>query len=195
MSTQPKPYITEEQYLEMERRAEQRSEYLNGEVFAMAGASLPYVVINDNLVFVFRRGLAGRACRAYSRDLRVLIAESGLYTYPDLLVICGAPQIAEKDRNTVTNPKIIVEVLSPATADYDRGEKFMSYRSIPSFREYLVIYQDRVRAEHYVKQTDEGWLFHDIVNAEAVITLESIGVSFKLSEAYDGVEFELRHPA
>jgi len=129
--------------------------------------------------------------RAYSNALRVSVSGTGLYTYPDILVICGKPELLEKgnEKGTATNPKVIVEILSPTTQSYDRRDKFAHYRSIPTFCEYLLISQDRMQAEHHVKQPDGGWLLHVFCGPDAIIALDSIGVRFNLAEAYDGVEF------
>src|SRR5579864_848529 len=145
MSTQPKPFISEEQYLEIERRAEQRSEYYRGDMFPME-ATIQRARINGNLFRVLARELAGSGCEAFVAGLRVRIPTTGLYTYPDVVVLCGEPELAAKDRESVTNPRVIVEVLSPSTEDYDRGKKLDHYRSLPSFVEYLLVAQDRIRA-------------------------------------------------
>jgi Uma2 family endonuclease len=195
MSTMPAPLISEEEYLAIERNAEWKSEYHAGKMYAMAGASLRHVIINDNLVIVFGRELAGSGCRAYTRDLRLHIPASGLYTYPDVLVICGKVELATPEGDVVTNPKVIVEILSPTTQNYDRGDKFADYRTIPEFCEYLLIAQDRMHAEHFKKQPDGGWLLHETSDGNAVIALESIGVRFTLSEAYTGVDLSLRESA
>jgi Uma2 family endonuclease len=190
MSTQPKPYISEEQYFEIEETSEQRHEYLHGEMFPMEATSLPHAATHANLTAVLVGGVRGSDCRVYTNSLRLRVSPSGLCTYPDIVVICGKPEIYDKDRHkgTVINPKVIVEILSPSTQSYDRGDKFANYRSLPSFCEYLLVSQDRIHAEHHIKQPDGGWLFHEFSGPDAVITLESIGVRFNLSEAYDGVE-------
>lgn len=188
MATQPKPYITEEQYLEMEACAEQKSEYFQGEIFPME-ATIRHVTINDNLLIGLARELSGSVCRAYSSKLRVRIPATGLYTYPDITIVCGKPELSPEDQESITNPKVILEILSPSTEDYDRGGKFEQYRSMPSFCEYLVIAQNRIYAEHHVRQPDGGWLSHDITDGDTTILLESVGIRFRLSEAYTGVEF------
>jgi Uma2 family endonuclease len=188
MATQANPFVTEEEYLAHERDAERPSEYFGGEVFPMEDVSIRHSKINANLIFVFMRELAGSGCSVYASGLRIGVSQTGLYTYPDLVVICGKLELAAKDRDTVTNPKVIVEILSPSTQDYDRAGKFQSYRTVPSFQEYLVVSQDRVFAEHHVKQPDGGWLLHDITSEVSMVSLESIGVRFQLSEAYLGVD-------
>jgi len=124
-----------------------------------------------------------------SRDMRVHIAATGLYTYPDLIVLCGQPEFAKKDTDTLTNPKVIIEILSPSTERYDRGDKFADYRTIPSLGEYLVIAQNAIFAEHSVKQPNNSWLITRIDDQEAVITLDSIRVQFPLRDAYKRVDF------
>ncbi len=188
MATQANPYVTEAEYLAHERDAERPSEYFGGEVFPMEDVSIRHAVIISRLFAVLIRALEGSSCGVYSTGLRIGVSQTGLYTYPDLVVLCGKLEVSAKDRDTVTNPKVIVEILSPSTQDYDRGGKFEGYRTIPSFQEYLVVAQDRVFAVHYVKQPDGGWLLHDITSEAAIVSLESIGVRFQLSEAYAGVE-------
>ncbi len=195
MSTQPKPFVTEEQYLEIEERSERRSEYFRGEIFPMEATTVPHATIHSNLGSALLRELAGSGCRLFFGQLRVRVSRTGLYTYPDLVIVCGKPELSEKDPNSVTNPKVIVEILSPSTEDYDRGSKFDQYRSIPSFVEYLVVVQDRIYAGHWVKQPDGGWLLHDLSDGDATVFLSSIGVRFPMSEVYAGVELELRQPA
>jgi Uma2 family endonuclease len=188
MATQANPFVTEEEYLAHERDSEQPSEYFGGEVFPIEDVSVRHVVIASKLFGVLIRALEGSSCGVYSTGLRIGVSQTGLYTYPDLVVVCGKLEFAAKDRDTVTNPKVIVEILSPSTQDYDRGSKFDSYRTIPSFQEYLVVAQDRVFAQHWVKQPDGGWLLHDITSEVSTVSLESIGVRFHLSEAYAGVD-------
>jgi Uma2 family endonuclease len=186
VSTHPQAYITEEQYLELDEAAEQKSEYFRGEMFPIE-ASLAHGMITDNLLIALSKELGSSGCRAFSRP-RIKVSSTGLYSYPDIVIICGKPHIAEKRYDSITNPKIIIEILSPTTEDYDRGGKFVRYRSIPSFTEYLLVAQDRIYAEHWIKQPDGGWLLHETVDPGATINLESVGARFKLSEAYPGVD-------
>jgi len=181
--------ITEEQYLEIERKAERKSEYFQGEMFAMAGANVSHGRINFNLVALLSRQLSGSDCEVLFSDLRVKVPATGLYAYPDVLVVCGELEFSDKHRDTITNPNVIIEILSPSTEFYDRGSKFVSYRSIPSFREYLLVAQNRTFAEHYMKQRDGGWLLHETSSGEESISLDSIGVKFALKEAYARVQF------
>ena len=139
MATIAAPYITPEEYLERERQAETKSEYLRGEVFAMAGGTLRHARIVTSLVRRLGDKLSQRPCDVYSTDVRLAISQAGLYTYPDVMVICGEAVAIDDRQDTITNPVLIVEVLSDSTKNYDRGQKFQYYRSLPSLMEYLTV--------------------------------------------------------
>lgn len=188
MSSQPKTYLTPEEYLAIERKANYKSEYLNGEMFAMAGASERHVLIVTNVVAELRGQLRRRPCTVYSTDLRVRVSPTGLYTYPDVVVVCGQPQFADDQRDILLNPTLIVEVLSESTEGYDRGEKFEHYRTLASFSEYVLIAQDRYHVEHFVRQPDNQWLLSETNRSEDTIHLSSIDCDLTLAEVYDKVE-------
>ncbi|HXG67483.1 MAG TPA: Uma2 family endonuclease [Blastocatellia bacterium] len=188
MSSQPKTYFTPEEYLELERKAAHKSEYLNGEIFARGGASPRHVLIVTNVVSELRAQLKNRPCTVYSTDLRVRVSRTGLYTYPDVIVVCGNPQFADDHKDTLLNPTLIVEVLSKSTKDYDRGEKFEHYRTLESFREYVLVAQDRHHVEHHVRQSDNTWLLSETNRIEDTIELVSIGCRLALNEVYDKVD-------
>ena len=137
MSLQPKHGLTVDEYLEIERNADFKSEYFNGEMFAMAGASEQHIAIVSNLTYLLVGQLKGRPCMTYSTDMKVKIAPTGLYTYPDVIVVCGELQFGDERRELLTNPTIIIEVLSKSTEAYDRGEKFDHYRTLASLSDYL----------------------------------------------------------
>src|SRR5664279_880128 len=137
MSTLPKSHLTPEEYLAIERKAEFKSEYVQGEMFAMSGAREPHVLITGNTLSELRQQLRKRPCKAYSTDMRVRVASTGLYTYPDVVVVCGDPHFLDENRDTLLNPTVIIEVLSNSTEAYDRGHKFELYRSQESLAEYL----------------------------------------------------------
>ncbi len=179
--------LTVEEYLEQERRAEIKSEYLDGEVFAMTGASRAHNLIATNLVASLHTALRGRGCEIYSSDMRVQVSTTGLFTYPDVVVVCGEPEFLDAEVDTLLNPSLIVEVLSKSTADYDRGGKFEHYRALPSLREYLVLAQDRVHAEHWVRQEGGRWLLAETGDPAAVLGLEAIGCELPLGAVYEGV--------
>jgi len=188
MSLQPKTFLTPEEYLAIERKAKYKSEYFNGEMFAMSGASPSHVLIVTNVVAELRGQLKQRPCTVYSTDLRLRVSPTGLYTYPDIVVVCGPPQFADNQKDMLVNPTLIVEVLSDSTKDYDRGEKFEHYRSLASFNEYLLIAQDRCHVERFVRQPDNRWLLSETNQIEDSIRLSSIDCKLALTEVYDKVE-------
>src|SRR5262249_9988400 len=143
MTAQPKPYITEAEYLELERASASKHEYLAGEIFAMTGASEQHNLIASNVTATLHRQRRGRSCRVYPSDMRIKVTQTGLNTYPDITVVCGPPEFTDPTkRDTLINPMVIIEILSPSTERYDRGLKFQNYRTIPSLQEYILIAQD-----------------------------------------------------
>jgi Uma2 family endonuclease len=187
MSTQPKTFYTPEEYLALERKAEGRSEYHDGQIFAMSGASRWHDRIETQLSLLIEQHLAGRRCENFSSSMRVLAAPSGLYTYPDLSVTCEEPRFADAELDTLTNPTLLVEILSPSTENYDRGTKAKLYRSIPSLRELLLISQDAYEVELYRRQPDGGWSLLEAKGLDASIHLESIGYTLPLRDLYKKV--------
>ena len=190
MSTQAKPYLTPEQYLEIERAAEYKSEYFNGEMFAMSGGTLDHGRIFRNLLSLLNGQLRGRSCEVAGSDLRLQVSPTGLYTYPDIVVFCGKPKFADPRRDTLTDATVIIEVLSPSTVNYDRGFKFEQYRRLVLLKEYIVLAQDRVHLEHWTRQADGSWNLRETSELNDVIQLPSIECSFRVAEAYERVEFE-----
>ena len=180
MATQPS-ILTEERYLQLEREAETRSEFHDGQMFAMAGGSLNHSLLASTMCALLYRQLP-QGCRIFNTDMRIKVAKGGLYTYADCGVVCGDPQLAGKDN--LLNPVLIVEVLSPSTEAYDRGAKFEAYRTIESFREYLLIHQDRRHAEYYSKQHDGSWLLREYSGTQAVISIASLSAVISLGELY-----------
>lgn len=189
MTVMTKPKLTPQEYLEMERRAETKSEYHAGQVYAMAGASARHNLIVFNLAYVLVGQLKGRPCLAYSSDMRIKVERAGLYTYPDAVVVCGKPALEDSHQDTLLNPTAIFEVLSPSTEAYDRGAKFEAYRQVESLTDYVLISQDEALVEHYARQPDGRWLLTDYRDLEAVVALPSIGCTLPLAEIYDKVEF------
>ena len=187
MSIQSKTYLTPEEYLAIERRAETKSEYFNGEMVAMVGASRKHNLITVNIVGELRQQLKGRSCEAYASDMRVKIPTTELYTYPDVTVACGEPKFEDEFVDTLLNPTLIVEVLSASTASYDRIKKFGYYRTIESLAEYLLVAQDEYKVEQYVKQADGRWLLTDIRSLEGVVEMVSIQCRLMLADVYDRV--------
>jgi Uma2 family endonuclease len=184
-----KPRLTAQEYLERERAAEHRSEYWAGEMFAMAGASEAHNLIVTNVSGELRAQLKSRPCKTYSSDMRVKVEATGLYTYPDVVVVCGVARFEDDHRDTLLNPTVIVEVLSPSTEAYDRGEKFAHYRRIASLTDYLLAAQDKVRVEHFVRQPDDQWLLSEVSDLHASLAIVSIGCMLQLAEVYEKVDF------
>jgi Uma2 family endonuclease len=188
MSTQPKNHLTPEQYLEIEEKAEYKSEYFRGEMFAMAGARRPHNLVSGNAFYQLRHQLRQSPCEVYQNDMRVLVSATGLYTYPDVVVAC-APQFLNVQESTLVNPSMIVEVLSASTEAYDRGPKFKHYRTIESLREYLLVASECLDVELRRLQPDGEWILRSFDRIEDVIDLQSIGCRLALSDLYERVEF------
>ncbi|MBX3290871.1 MAG: Uma2 family endonuclease [Acidobacteria bacterium] len=182
--------VTPDEYLSMERASEVRHEYHDGEVFEMAGASEAHVIICWNISSMLHSMFKGRPCKAYLSDMRLHVTSTGLYTYPDISVVCGKAEFLEDTNpDTLINPTVIFEVLSPSTANYDRGDKFEHYREIDSLKEYVLIWQDKKRAARFTRQPDNTWLLADFIGEDAVIDLLSLSCSVSMSDIYDKVEF------
>ncbi len=184
MSTQPKTLLTPEEYLEIERKAEFRSEYYAGEMFALADASNQHNLIAGNIFAAFHGQFIDRSCNVFQSDMRVKISKTGLYTYPDVVAVCGEELFDDNHRDLLLNPVVIVEVLSESTEADDRGEKFEHYQRIESLAEYLLVAQEPHRIERYVRQTAGQWLYSDAHGAEDVLTLETIDCRLALKDVY-----------
>jgi Uma2 family endonuclease len=180
--------VTEEQYLEIDRAAEVRSEFLDGEIIAMSGGSLRHSGLQVNLTGEVRAALRGTSCQAFSADLRVRVSPR-MYTYPDLTVVCGKPMLADERQDILLNPTVIFEVLSPSTESYDRGVKLRHYRSIESLQDYILVAQDQVRIEQYTRGEAHTWTLRDYQSAGETLLIESIGVSLPLARLYERIEF------
>ena len=183
-------YLTAEEYLELERGSEMKHELLDGEMVAMTGGSPEHALIIANLLGELRGRLkrSSRPCRVYSGDLRVR-ASVDAYVYPDAVVVCGDPLVEDSHRDTLLNPILIVEVLSPSTESYDRGRKFEHYQMLDSLKEYVLVAQDRPRIEHYLRQDGHVWLYTEVSGLEGSVSLPSLGCEVPLSEIYDQVAF------
>src|SRR5919201_2587340 len=187
MSSLAQSLYTPEQYLALERKAQYKSEYINGQIFAMPGASVEHNTITANLVRELGNQFMERPCRVFSSDMRVKVGATGLYTYPDVVAVCGEMQFDDAQRDTLINPTVIIEVLSTSTEAYDRGEKFAHYRRLGSLTDYVLVAQDKVRVEHYVRQ-DVRWLLAEISDLDSTLRLASIGCEVALRNIYDKVE-------
>jgi Uma2 family endonuclease len=190
MPALPKIRYTPEEYLAIDRQAPFKSEYHAGEIFAMAGASEEHNIITINLTVALASQLRGGPCRPFAADMRVRVGPADLYAYPDVVVVCGERRFADEQRDVLLNPSVIVEVLSPGTEGYDRGDKFAGYQHLESLQEYLLVAQDRPHVEQYTRQADGRWLLSEATHLEAVIHLSSLGADLALSEVYADVNFE-----
>ncbi len=180
---------TVEEYLELERSSEIKHEYYRGEIFAMSGASLPHNRIQMNFTRETGNFLKGKGCDVFGSDLRVHIPPNGLYTYPDAIIVCGEPDIRDKELDILLNPAVIVEVLSKSTQSYDRGDKFALYRAIPSLKEYILIASESVGVEHYTRQENNTWLLQEYKQVNDLLPLKIIQLLLPLAELYNGITF------
>src|SRR5436190_1125794 len=180
--------LSEAGYLEIERAAEFKSEFFDGEMFARAGGTPQHGLISVNLGAEFRNVLKTRPCVPYNSDVRIKIESIGLFTYPDLSIVCGPLQFATGTNDTIVNPTVVAEVLSDSTEAYDRGKKFELYRQIPTLREYLLVSQREPRIEQFIRQIDGTWLLKEALG-NGMLELPSLGVSVSLAEIFARVEF------
>lgn len=189
MSTVRKTKLSPQEYLVLERQAPYKSEYYNGEVFAFAGASQSHNLIVVNVLTMLNTQLRSRPCHVYPSDMRVKVSATGLYTYPDITVVCDEPKLEDEYVDTLLNPTVIVEVLSPSTEKGDRIVKFAHYRRVPSVAEYVLIAQDSVRLEQYVRQADGRWLLSEYSDPGSKVELSSIKCELAMSDVYAKVIF------
>ncbi|MBK8626855.1 MAG: Uma2 family endonuclease [Saprospiraceae bacterium] len=187
MGLPEKQYISAEQYLETERIALEKHEYYQGEIFAMSGASFRHNQIFKNTYIKLGMKLAGKPCQPYGSDLRIHIPSNTLYTYPDISIICGKPEMTDTIKDTITNPSVIIEILSKSTYDYDKGQKFTLYRDIESLKEYILIDSISVRVEHYSKNEDGSWTLKDYRTIDDKVIIETIASDLLLSDIYADV--------
>jgi Uma2 family endonuclease len=194
LKPQKKKY-TPEEYLALEEKAEFRSEYHDGEIIPMTGGSINHNRITGNIYAYIKYQVRGKNKEAFTNDLRVWMNRYQRYVYPDVFIIQGTPILHESRTDTITNPRLIVEVLSKSTQQYDHTEKFRYYRSIPDFQEYLLINQYEVSIEHYIKTGEKEWILREYENMDEAIQLSSIDVEITLNDIYEGVDFALEPKA
>jgi len=190
------PQMGAAEFLAFERAADSRHEWVNGLVYAMAGGSAMHALITAKLIRALGNRVQGRGCEPFSGDLRIKVEETGLFTYPDVSVVCGPLEFAADDdgKDTVTNPALLVEVLSPSTEAYDRGEKFAHYRRLPSLKAYLLVDQFRPRLELFIRVGDGFWRLSIADGIEATLQIDPLGIELPLEEVYRGVTFETPPP-
>jgi Uma2 family endonuclease len=191
MAVAAQRWFTPEEYLTIEEKADHKSEYFQGEIFALAGGSSNHNLITGNTHTELNIALKGKACRVYVNDMRLLVKRNGLYTYPDVMVVCGKVEFVPNRNDTLTNPIVIVEVLSPATHSYDRVKKFSLYKQLDSLREYILVDSEQVHVTRLYRVQDSGqWMIEMEDARAAILRLESIGCEIPLARLYDKVEFE-----
>jgi Uma2 family endonuclease len=188
MASNPLTRVTEEEYLAIDRAAEVRSEFFDGEMFAMSGGSMRHAQLQANLHGELYVALRGKDCRAFTSDFRVRVSPGSMYAYPDVTVVCGKPILADERQDILLNPAVIFEVLSPSTEQYDRGVKFQRYRAIESLKDYILVNQDEIRIEQYTRRDANTWTLHDYQRPEEELRIDSIGVSLALARIYDRIE-------
>lgn len=190
MAAHPKRRYTLEEYFDLERSANERYEYWNGEVFCMSGGSDAHDQIESNTHLALRLALRERECRVFTANMRIKVPSLPPYRYGDGSALCGKPTFEKIGGvDALTNPTLIIEVLSDSTEAYDRGDKFTHYKSIPSLREYLLVAQHRPHITHYVKQEDGSWSYSEINDLSASIRLSSVDCVLELNAVYEGVSF------
>ena len=180
--------LSVEDYLAIDRAAEVKSEYHDGEMFPMEAVRWAHSVISINVGVSLKPQLSKTQCHVAGSSIRVRVSPTK-YVLPDLIVVCGKPAFTDEYQDTVTNPKVVIEILSPSTEDYDYGKKFILYRRLPSFEEYVLVSQEGARVEKYRKTPDDHWVLSTYTGLDSVVPLESLSVSLPLSEIYDGIEF------
>lgn len=199
MAIPTKPVYTIEDYLKIDRSEDERYEYLDGEIYLMAGESDAHGDISTNLIGILYNCLKGTKCRARAKDTKIRSGSlpqkprstKGMFSYPDVVVICGEPQYLDEQRDVILNPSAIFEVLSESTEQFDRGEKFLRYGNWnPSLSDYILVSQDKPFVEHYIRRTDGGWTLYRYAGLNADFVLKTINCRFKLADVFDRVEFE-----
>ncbi|MDQ2807103.1 MAG: Uma2 family endonuclease [Chloroflexota bacterium] len=185
MASLPKPYYEPAEYLALERAAAYKSEYLAGGIYTTTGAGKTHNTIMLNIACELRSQFRGGLCQVYASEMRVQVQASGLYTYPDVLAVCGEEQFEDEHQDTLLNPTVIFEVLSPSTEHYDRGKKFALYRGLESLQEYLLVAQDEARVEHFIRH-DRDWVLRDVADT---IQFATIAAVLPLAAVYENVIF------
>lgn len=183
-----KKYYSPEEYLALEETAEYKSEYYRGEIFALAGTSINHNRIVNNVSSRLNQVFTKKNCEAFATDVKLWIEEKDLFTYPDIMIVCGKIEFYPGRDDTITNPLIIFEVLSESTKNYDRGEKFVFYRAIPSFKEYVLIDQSTMHVEHFYIGEQGKWVLTEYDNPDDILKLTKIDFQISLREIYQRVE-------
>lgn len=190
MATPVLNYISEQDYLEAERKAFEKHEYYKGEIFAMSGALIPHNEIFSNLFGELATKLKGKGCKPYGSDLRIHIPSNTLYTYPDISIICGGIETTDEQFDTASNPSVIIEILSATTKDYDKGSKFTLYREIKTLKEYILVDSTSISVEKFIRNADSSWQLTEFKLLSDVFSIDTVNASMVLSDIYEGVKFD-----
>lgn len=180
-------YISEKEYLDAERLALEKHEYYKGEIFAMGGASIAHNKIAINCTVNISNKLKGKKCQPFGSDLRVHIPKNTLFTYPDISIICGEIETTDDKFDTITNPSVIIEILSSSTRNYDKGEKFTLYREIDSLQEYILIDSERIMVEKFMRNSDNSWQLNEYKSIEQSFSITTVAIEMQLLDIYEGL--------
>ena len=190
MGALPKRYFTPEEYLELEVKAPYKSQYVAGEIYAMAGVEPWHIQIVDNITFALKTQFGDRPCQSYATDMRVRAKAGELYTYPDVSALCGKPKYDFSKRpSTLLNPQVIFEVLSPSTEAFDRGDKFARYRKLESLTDYVLVASEFMRVEHFVRRDDATWTLTEYSQSDDKVLLRPLDCALSLADLYRRVAF------
>ena len=189
MSQSLKRSYTEAEYLAQEEMAQDKHEYYQGAIYLMAGGTDVHAIISGNVFGLCWQALDNAPCQAFTSDMRINVESNGLHTYPDISIVCGPSEFVPGRKDTITNPVVIVEVLSPSTQRYDQGPKFELYKGIESFNDYLIVAQERVLVKHYHKETDGTWSLQQYTRLEDTVTLPQVGVTLPVQKIYRNITF------
>ena len=190
MATPILNYITEQEYLEAERKAFEKHEYFKGEIFAMSGALLPHNHLFSNLFGELASKLKGKDCKPFGSDLRIHIPPNSLYTYPDISIICGNVETTDEQFDTATNPSVIIEILSKSTMDYDKGSKFTLYRDIKTLKEYILVDSTSISVEKFIRNGDNSWQLTEYKLLTDTFSISTVDIDLTLIDIYDGLKLE-----
>lgn len=179
---------TIEEYLEMEEASQERHEYYQGEIFAMSGPKVPHGIISGNTFLALGTKLKGKSCRPFNGEQRIHIEKNSLFTYPDISIVCGDVETRNNDDWNILNPTVIIEILSPSTRDYDRGQKFKLYRDVPSLKEYILIDSEFINVEVFFLNDENHWELREYKSIENSFILKSVQVQLDLKEIYEGTK-------
>ena len=183
-----KKFYSIQEYLQMEKDSLEKHEYYKGEIFAMGGAGARHNIISVNILIALGTALKGKSCRPYGSDMRINIPENSLFTYPDISVICGDIINSEEDNDTATQPTLIIEILSPSTKNYDRGEKFMLYRAITTLKEYILVDAESIHVEHFAINKEGLWQLEEHNKLQEKIIIETLNIQLQLENVYEGTK-------